>query len=52
MSMQNYPNQFRRNLQQGQTLIGCWSALANNISGSQIIRKCKSDSPYFYRAKA
>lgn len=25
-------NQFRRNLQQGQTLIGCWSALANHIS--------------------
>lgn len=32
MSLQNYPNQFRRNLQQGQTLIGCWSALANHIS--------------------
>ncbi|WP_145573860.1 2-dehydro-3-deoxyglucarate aldolase [Yersinia mollaretii] len=32
MSLPNYPNQFRRNLQQGQTLIGCWSALANHIS--------------------
>ena len=32
MSLQNYPNQFRRHLQQGQTLIGCWSALAHHIS--------------------
>lgn len=32
MSGQRYPNQFRSKLKQGETLIGCWSALANHIS--------------------